>query len=247
MPEQKKKAYSDHQAASKELLSMAQTLAVVSSNVQTLKDTLVPQVSKAASEARDGVIRLEERNTALEIRVNNLQEKLVSLESEYDTPPPHSCLETQRLSKHDDQITEQSRTLASNTKEISGLTQWRNWLASTVVVVALAILGGSFTIWQSATTSSANLASTRDDVNRHEQIIQELGKNQKTEFTKFLSKIEHYTSTRDQALLEQFTSHNKLSLEDVEAMIDTLDLSTSEKTQMRRLIKRARLRSSDQR
>jgi len=139
---------SRHTPIPTDLMGLTKAVTRIEEGVTTIKRDLLPPVTAASAEARDGVIKLEGWSKDLTRRVRTLE----------TTPPPspsHECHQDDRLDAHDRAITVQE-------KEVAGLTKWRTWLAAITIPLLLAAAGtAGKAINDSATTRTVVNSNTK--------------------------------------------------------------------------------------
>lgn len=129
-----------------DLLGLTKAVTRIEAGVETIRVDLLPPVAQAASEARDGVIKLDGWTKDLTRRIKVLE----------TTPPPtpsHECHQDERLDGHD-------RAISGQEKELAGLTKWRTWLAAILIPLTLTAAGSGAKAINDAAT-----VRTRVDVN----------------------------------------------------------------------------------
>jgi len=121
----------------------------IEARVSSIADEQLPAVSKAATEARDGVIRLTERDKDSRRRIDALE----------DAPlPTHKC--------------DQEGVISANEREIAGLSKWRWWLMGLLIAASLTGVGAAVTAARDMASLESTDAAIRRDVVRNEKHIE---------------------------------------------------------------------------
>lgn len=135
--------YEDVATLSRNINKIGTAVTRVEEKIDTVKDDLLPPVAKAASEARDGFLRIEGR-------VRNLEDQ---------DAPIHECTEQSRQQRQDNDIAENRIKVAQNSK----LVWW-------IIGIAVTVFGSvfSFAIWVKESATENTLK-----IEQHEREIEE--------------------------------------------------------------------------
>lgn len=189
----------------------------VQRDVSTIKDDLLPPVSEAAKEARDGVFVLRGRVTALE-----------------GAPlPSHDCHESSRQMRQDTDIAE-TRTKA----ESIGRLVW--WMLAVSVAICSAAMGFALSSTVSAATAKArleDLGNVDEDVVRHSVQIQALERAQAEDRKLYLNQIKQLPAQVEKARLRDLT------IEEVSDSTEAFPLTPRERDLIERMLNQAKQRA----
>lgn len=135
---------------------LAETVAAIATQVQMTNEIILPNVESAATEARDGVVRLD-------ARVEVLEKEL-----------PHKCIEQVRQGRQDQDIANAKTIEVKQKEQLKGLFKFRNAIIAAIGGVVL--LAGSFAILTRTTeaTNATNIQTNKADIERHEEMIKAL-------------------------------------------------------------------------
>lgn len=205
-------------AVSKNLDKVRTAVVSMQRDVSTIKDDLLPPVSEAAKEARDGVFVLQGRVTALE-----------------DAPiPSHSCQEGTRQMRQDTDIAE-TRT---KTESIGRLV-W--WMLAVATALCSAAMGFALSSTVSAATTKArleDLGNVDEDVVRHSVQIQALERAQAADRELYLNQVKQLPAQVEKARLRDLT------IEEVSDSTEAFPLTPRERDLIERLLTQAKRRAN---
>jgi len=134
-------------------VEMYEAIARIDAGVTSIKEDLLPPVTKAANEAKVGVVQLRERDKVTRARLKTL---------ETAPPPIHAPCEL---------INEASQKVSAQDRDIAGLSKWRWWLMG--LIATAVIIGGGWAVSSASDMATVQTQSTgiRSDVDRHEGSI----------------------------------------------------------------------------
>ena len=161
-------------------------------SVKVIKDEQLPSVTKAASEARDGVLRLG-------IRVENLERT------------PHVCIEGERQARQDGDIADMKprfHQLTANLKWAIGIG------ISIAVVVGGALIGFYGATYSTAESTKARVESNREKITEHNSIIRQLSQQQMEDRKLYLKEVKNIPenlSRKESAIIEDLSDSKELT------------------------------------
>lgn len=188
----------------------------IESSVDTIKNDLLPPVAGAAFEARDGVLRLNGRVTAIEGK----------------PAPEHECEEKNRQTRQDNDIAEARVKTQSTSKLV-----W--WLIGIAVVVGGSAISFAILSRTTAAENSMRLESHSGDITRHEREIDALQKAQQRDRETYLREM------RDLPRQVKQAAQSAPTVEAMEDAADDLHLTPREQRQLMYLLKTARTRGGN--
>lgn len=186
----------------------------IESAVSTIRDDLLPPVSKAATEARDGFLLIEGRVTAIEDRPGL----------------PHDCREETRQIRQDNDIAETKTTALG-----IGRLVW--WLMGLLIVIGGSAFSFAVLTKTQTTENSTRIEAHTNDLARHERDIETIEKAQQRDREVYLKEV------RNLPTIVMEASQSKTTVEDMQEAVDELPLSHTEQKQFIRLLEKARKRS----
>lgn len=204
------------------LTSLAKSLANVETRLGILVDDVVPDLSNATKEARDGMIELRTSQRDVARRLDQLEA----------SPPPHDC-------KKSTLINNTARALDSHKAQLLGITQWRWWLMGAALSVALAATGGFVATLAAQGTAEQERVGLRRDLMRHESSIQAMQEARLLDRQAILKAVSQVPMKVQEVSLENPT------LDTVSDGLDRLPLKNYEVRQIRALLERAGRRETD--
>jgi hypothetical protein len=141
-----------------EILDLTKIVARMEGKVDTIKDDLLPPVSVAAGEARDGVLVLTNRVEQLE-----------------QAPDPvYECTRDEEIAALEQLAGEHGETLATNDERVAGITKSKSWLARILIPLTLAAAGAAATAIDRSATVRERAATNAEAIERHEETIKAL-------------------------------------------------------------------------
>jgi len=163
----------------RDLDALTRAVGRIEGRVTSIQEEQLPPVAAAASEARDGVLKLNEQQKTNKARLRRLEDA---------DAPDHIC-------QREGEITAMER-------ELAGLSKWRWWLMG--LVVTTAVIGGSWAVGSARdlTGLQTDHASTKRDVARHEREIDVIEKAQHANREAILSEIRGVPGKVRQAMPE---------------------------------------------
>lgn len=204
------------------LTSLAKSLVNVETRLGVLVDDVVPDLSKATREARDGMIELRSSQRDVARRLNTLE----------SSPPAHDC-------KKSTLINNTARTLDGHKAQLVGITQWRWWLMGAALSVALAATGGLVATLVGQGMATQERTGLRRDLMRHESSIQAMQEARVLDREAILKAVSQVPMKVQKVSLENPT------LDTVSDGLDRLPLKSYEVRQIRALLERAGRRETD--
>ncbi len=183
--------------------------------IKTIKDVQLPPVAKAATEARDGLIRMEGRVTAIE---NKPQRE-------------YSCIEDDRLTIHDTEIVRVQTQQRSTSRLL-----WA--VLGIAVTICSAIFGFAMVIRSTATQNATRIEDARSNLTRHEQDIVRLEKAQQNDRATYLREVRKIPTK-----VQEVADNREPTLEEIEDAAEQIPLTQRERDVMRHLIRQARKRT----
>ena len=148
----------------------------IEENTRTMKDEMLPPVTKAAAEARDGVLRLG-------VRVENLETN------------GHVCSERERQARQDTDIAE----LKPQYYRFAGTVKWAvGILTSVVVVFAGAAVGFYGSTYSITSKTSADVSHNAEKIQENSTVIKELGRQQASDRQLFIREVKSLPRTISQ-------------------------------------------------
>jgi len=206
----------DWAAITRNISTMSNTVVKIESAVETIKDDLLPPVAEAAKVAKEGVIRLEEKQ-----KVN--QKRLGALESA--NPSDHDPCEM---------VIEHGKAISAQERELAGLSKWRWWLMG-IIVTAIVIAGGWATRSSNELTAVRTTATSHSEaLKRHDASIEALEKQRQRDLEKIVEGI-NAVPTKVRAAVPQPT---------IEDALDAQPLTPREERLVREILDRARKRGN---
>jgi hypothetical protein len=186
--------------------------------IDTVKDDLLPPVSRAAQEARDGVLKLNGRVTTLE-------------------KTEHECVDEERQRRQDNDIAETRVKAAGISKLV-----W--WLMGIAIVVGGSVMG--FAMATRSDTSEArtqlrDLDGIDDKVVENSVKIQSLEKAQAEDRATYLRTVKSIPNE-----VEQVARSREPTLEEIEDATDDLPMTGREREMLKRILTKARARAERQ-
>lgn len=205
----------DFYAVSRNIVKVGTAVTRIESAVDTIKDDLLPPVSKAAQEARDGVFKLNGRVTALE-------------------NDEHKCVDELRQQRQDNDIAENRVATASTSKLV-----W--WLMGIAIVVGGSAMG--FALVSKGDSSSAmtqlrDLDGVDTKVAQHDVQIQELQKAQARDRQTYLKTVESLPTK-----VKEATQRRQPTIEEIESAAVDLPMTERERDMLQRILTKARART----
>ena len=207
--------FDDLKAVSRNVQKVGTAVTRIESTLGIIKNDLLPPVSEAAKEARDGVLTLSGRVRALE---------------EAD-PPDHECTESSRQARQDNDIAE-VRTRTANI----GRLVW--WLMGIAVVVGGSAISFAIYTKSTSTENATRIQSYERDLVRHEDEIKAIEEAQRKDRELYLKEI------RALPVKVQQVAEKEQSIESVIDTVQDFPLTESEKVTLQRILSKARKRSS---
>ncbi len=205
------------------LTSLAKSLVNMETRLGVLMDDVVPELSSATKEARDGMIELRASQRDVARRLEHLESA---------PPPPHDCTKSTIINST-------ARTLDSHKAQLMGITQWRWWLMGAALSVALAATGGFVATLVAQGMAQQERTGLRRDVMRHESSIQAMQEARVRDREEILRAVSQVPMKVQKVSLENQT------LDAVSDGLDRLPLKTYEVRQIRALLERAGRRETD--
>jgi len=209
---------SDFSALTKNMNKVSTAVIRMEGKIDTVKDDLLPPVAVDAKEARDGVMRLNGRVTALE-----------------DADPSHECFEQGRQLRQDTDLAE----VKERSKGASKLL-W--WVLGVSVLVGSAAVGFAISTSVDASTVRTqveDLDGVDDQVTRHDVQIESLQKAQAEDRKVFLSEVRALPMK-----VQQVAERRDPTIADIEDVADDLPLTGRERDMMVRILRQAKKRSA---
>lgn len=196
-----------------DLVAWSKTVVRIESGVNTIKDDLLPPVARDSREARDGVMQLNGRVTALESRSD------------------HECTELDRQARQDTDIADLRPKI-----DQTGRLVW--WIIGLIVVVGGGAFAFAMTTQSSATANSTRINSQALDISRHERKIESLEKAQQQDRETYLRELRQLPQKVKQAARPVGPT-----VEDVNAAASDLPLTSKERIQLHKILESAKRRS----
>jgi hypothetical protein len=208
----------DLQTVSRNLIKVGTAVTRIEGAVSTIKDVMLPPVADAAKEARDGVLTLNGRVTALESK----------------PPPEYSCSQLERQQQQDTEI-------AETREKASGLSRLIWWFFAIAGVAASAAIG--FAITSTVFSSSAqeqleDLDGLDTEVAKHGVKIKALEEAQARDRTTYIKHVKNIP-----AEVEQAVQSRDPTIEEIEHAAEDLPLTTWERDMIKRIMSKARGRN----
>lgn len=204
----------DMGALARNITRIHDTVNAIDSSLTLIKEDILPPVQRAAQEARDGVLRLDERVRTLEST----------------PPPPHSCTETDRQATQDAAISTTEAKVGHNSKLL-----W--WLIGSLVVIGGSIVSFAFVTGSTSARTTASLEATTSTVSRHEIELDTLQKDQARDRETFLREIRALPTRVSQTVQAAVPPADQIG-----DAADELPLRPAERRQLIDLLERARAR-----
>lgn len=208
----------DLAVVSRGITKMGNAVVRIETAVSTIKDDLLPPVAKAAQEARDGVLKLNGRVTALE----NTE---------------HECVDEERQRRQDNDIAETRVKAAGISKLV-----W--WLMGIAIVVGGSAMGFAMVTrgdTSEARTQLRDLDGIDEKVVEHSVKIQALEKAQAEDRATYLRTVKSIPNE-----VEQVARNREPTLEEIEDATDDLPMTGREREMLKRILTKARARAEHQ-
>ncbi len=191
------------------------SVARIEERVTTICDDLIPPVARAAGEARDRAILLTERQAATTERVEKLE----------GVPA---------VSQPCTMVKEHAERLSASERDVAGLSRWRWFLMSAVVIVITGAIAWSA---DSATEMATVQASSRESAEKlktHASQLKSLEAQRRRDIEVVVRTLENVPTQVKQAIPEP----------DIDDALDELLLTTHEDRVIREIIQRGQRRKN---
>jgi len=208
-----------------DLRLLTEAVGRIEGRVTSIQEEQLPPVAKAATEARDGVIRLTERQKATVARVKSLEDR-PSLD--------YQCDKSETIRSNTLAIAIATGSISAQEREIAGLSKWRWWLGGLIVTVVSITIGWALTSNGDARAAQVERQAIKGNVTRHEVHLQALEKASAADRQVFIKEVRAVPQKVQAAMPEP-------DIDD--AVDDAHELTDGERTRIRAIIKRAERRN----
>lgn len=196
---------------------LIRTVTRIETKVDAIKDDVIPPLTQAAGEARDGVLVLAQKQ-----KVN--QARLASLE-DWKAPPREPC---EMVIAHNGKITAQER-------ELAGLSRWRWYVMGAALSIGLfaASVGGR-ALW-SVSAAEAQQQSVRRDVTNNNSAIKTIRAKNQADHDAVLGEVKAVPERLRKVLDDSFPQRRS-NFDDI---LNSESLSPRERRVLRDVLRRA--------